>query len=83
MTFDVSACAIIGLPGQLIIQYSLSQSPTTLKNNQGTDNVITYNTCVADIPGIASGSGSDDLTVGNISHSMHIGNEFTINLSTY
>ena len=48
--------------GQLIIQYLLNESPITSENNQATENVITYNTSVADIPGIASG----DIKVGTI-----------------
>jgi hypothetical protein len=64
-TFSVSSYAITGLPGTSTD--NTIQSPISENNsNQATENVIAYNTSVADIPGIASGSGSDGLTVGNI-----------------
>jgi hypothetical protein len=62
-TFNVSSYAITGLPGTAdsnTIQsqsqsQSESESPQISKNNnnEATENVITYNTSLADIPGEA------------------------------
>jgi hypothetical protein len=57
-TLNVSAYAIIGLPG------TNDNTPSNSENNQATENVITSDTSVGNIPGIASANG--DLTVGNI-----------------
>jgi hypothetical protein len=69
MTFSVSAYAIIGLPGTTDNDNTIQQSQSESESEsppipEATENVITYNTSVADIPGIAGGS--DDLIVGAI-----------------
>ena len=58
-TFNVSSYAITGLPGtadsNTIQSQSESESPQISKNNnnEAPENVITYNTSLADIPGEA------------------------------
>lgn len=65
ITFNVSSYAIVGVPGTETTDNTIQSQPESESPHisiQPTENVITYNTSLADIPGI--GSGSEDLTVG-------------------